>query len=140
MSAWQIFLLVAVVISIDLAIVGTVLTMCAAALRPLHTAFPPVEPAPDAVRRRFQSFGFDMMNFGGCVHVAVDERHLHLRPALLARWFGLRDMSVPWGSIALEKVKGKSAVARVGKTRLRGPAWCLTLAGPAPESVSSSAR
>lgn len=136
MNWWQIALLVGVLVAVDLAVVGAVFSMCAAALRPLREAFPPVEPLPSAVHRRFQSFGFDLMNFGMCVHVAADERWLHLRPARIARWAGLRDMSIPWEAITLEKVRGKSAVAKVRSTRVRGPAWCLSLAGQAPAERS----
>lgn len=131
MNWWQITLLVSALVAVDLAVVGAIFSMCGAALRPLREAFPPVEPLPSAVRRRYQSFGFDLMNFGMCVHVAADERWLHLRPARFARWAGLRDMSIPWEAITLRKVKGGTAVAEVRGTRVRGPAWCLRLAGPA---------
>lgn len=130
MNGWQIALLVGFILSIDLVILGAIFSACAGALRPLSEEFVPVEPAPDAVRKRFQSFGFNLVNLGGCVHVAVDERWLHLRPARVARWFGMRDMSIPWEAIELERVRGKSAVAQVRGTSVRGPAWCLSLAGP----------
>ncbi|MFT3683529.1 MAG: hypothetical protein QM783_01175 [Phycisphaerales bacterium] len=134
MNGWQIALLVCGLLTIDFVIIGAVASACAATLGPLVTAFPPVEPASDAVRRKFQSFRFDLFNFGGCVHVAADSAHLHLRPARLARWFGLRDMSIPWSAVQLRKVSGKSAVAEIGKSTVRGPAWCLSLAAPGEQT------
>jgi hypothetical protein len=131
MNWWQIALLVGFILAIDLAILGAVFSACASTLKPLRDAFPPVEPAPDAVRKRFQSFGFNLVNLGGCVHVAADDLWLHLRPARVARWVGMRDMSIPWAAITLERVRGKWAVAKVGGVSVRGPAWCLALAGPA---------
>jgi len=137
MTVWQGLLLAAGIAAIDLMVLGAVAAMCAAAVAPLARAYPPVEPSREAVVRRFQSFKFDLLSYGGCVHVAADEAHLHLRPARIARWFGLRPMSIPWAAVTLERVKGKGAVARIGKTVVRGPAWCLSLAGPVEPAGSA---
>jgi hypothetical protein len=130
-TGWQIALIVGLFVAIDLAVIGTVFSMVGATLRPLVSAFPPVPPAPDAVRRRFQSFRFDMLNFGGCIHVAADERCLHLFPSWLARRFGMRDMSVPWSELQRTGGKGKWVEVKLRGVTIRGPAWCMNLAAPA---------
>lgn len=130
MNGWVIALIVVLFMAVDLVVLGAIFSMCGAALRPLAEAFPPVEPAPDAVARRFQSFKFDMLNFGGCVHVAADERYLHLRPAWLARRFAFRDMSIPWAEIKPVRAKPKWVEANVRGVTVRGPAWCMNLAAP----------
>ncbi|HYD00223.1 MAG TPA: hypothetical protein VEB22_03275 [Phycisphaerales bacterium] len=135
MSGWTIGLMVAAMLAVELVVMGAIISFCTQVVRPLAAAYPAVEPAADAVRRRFQSFSFDFVSFGRCVHVAVDARYLHLRPASLARWLGMRDMSVPWGAIAVKKMRRRSAVASLGKTTVRGPAWCLSLAAPAQKTV-----
>ena len=89
---------------------------------------PPVEPAPDAVRRRFQSFQCGLLSMGWCVHVATDESYLHLTPALLMRIFGTKPTSIPWEAIDRVTGKGRYRTARIGRTEIKGPAWCLALA------------
>lgn len=83
---------------------------------------------PDAVRREFQSFKFGTYKFGHCVHVAVDEEYLHLLPAAVLRWAGIRAVSIPWGRIALEREGANRVKVRIGKTHVTGPAWCLGMA------------
>lgn len=91
-------------------------------------AYPPVEPSPDAVRRSFQSFRCGLLSMGWCVHVATDDEHLHMRPALLMRIFGARPTSVPWDAIDRVEGKGRHRRVRIGQRELSGPAWCLGLA------------
>jgi hypothetical protein len=95
-----------------------------------HAPFPPVEPAPGAVRRRFQSFSVGMVNLGCGVHVAVDDAYLHLTPGFLAAPFGARPVSIPWDQV---EVKGSFPIrqrrARIAGVPVVGPAWCLDLAG-----------
>ncbi len=90
---------------------------------------PPVEPADDAVRRSFQSFQCGLVSMGWCVHVATDDNYLHMRPALLMRIFGAKPTSVPWDAIDRVEGKGRYRKARIGTSELKGPAWCLGLAG-----------
>lgn len=101
-----------------------------------HARYPAVEPDPSAVRRRFQSFSVGLVNLGYCVHVAVDERNLHLTPVGVVRPFGLRAVSIPWGEISVTGTLpfGRRS-ATIGGVGVVGPAWCLDLArgtGPAP--------
>ncbi len=102
---------------------------------PLARSYP-AQPADDqAVTRSFQSFRMGLINLGFCIHVTVDERHLHLRPAAVLRWFGARAASIPWGSVEIVKRSrlGPSITAKVDGRTLAGPAWCLELAESAPE-------
>jgi hypothetical protein len=94
----------------------------------LGDKYPPAEIAADAVRRDFQSVAFDFFNFGLCVHVAVDDRHLHLIPSGLIRWAGPRRISVPWEEIALKRLGQRWGKARVGTLTLTAPVWALRLA------------
>jgi hypothetical protein len=82
--------------------------------RPWAREYPPHPPAPDAVRRRFQSFRVGMMNLGGAIHVAVDEDHLHLTPVRVLRWIGMSPISVPWGSITIRRRRGRWVMASAG--------------------------
>jgi len=100
--------------------------------RPMMNQYPPREPAPDAVGRRFQSFRFGVINLGFSVHVVADEEHLHLRPAHFLRWCGAGPISVPWSAIRLGKplLGGKWMTASINGKNIAGPAWCLELANP----------
>ena len=57
--------------------VGGIMLIAATAFhllwRPMLADFPSREPAPDAVRRRFQSFGLGIVNMGCSIHVAADD-------------------------------------------------------------------
>ncbi|MDY7107627.1 MAG: hypothetical protein SYC29_03230 [Planctomycetota bacterium] len=115
--------------------------------RPLTMRYPPVDPAPDAVRRTFQSFRLGAINLGYCVHVAADEHHLHLMPARIIRWCGAEAMSVPWSAIEPGKrlIGGKWMTVSIDGRALAGPAWCLALAdpdtaAPAPKGTSADDR
>ncbi|MCC5787403.1 MAG: hypothetical protein JJU33_11965 [Phycisphaerales bacterium] len=95
---------------------------------PIAEAHPPVEPAPDAVVKRWQSFSAGMLNLGWSVDVAVDERHLHLRPSPLGRVIRLRPASVPWEAVEFVREGWLSAKVKIAGRELRGPKWCLTMA------------
>lgn len=116
--------------------------MVRGAFSPIVSRFPPVTPAPDAVRRRFQSFRFGLVNAGFSMHVAADESHLHLIPISLIRPFGFRPASIPWSEIQVQRVGRVSGTARVAGLTMMGPAWCLRLAesdsGGDPTHTSSS--
>ncbi len=89
-------LLITGIIIFDAALAATIIwTVLRLIWRPMERNWPAIEPAPDAVRRNFQSFRFGASNFGGCIHVAADESHLHLIPARFLQWFGIGPISVP---------------------------------------------
>lgn len=100
--------------------------------RPMTIRYPAREPAPNAVRRNFQSFRFGIMNLTFSVHVAVDEDHLHLMPARILRWCGAGPASIPWSAIRPGKpvMGGKWMRASIDKNGVVGPTWCLSLAAP----------
>lgn len=128
-------LVVTIVVVVDLFIFVVLVPMIVRSYYgPIPAAHPPAEPEPGAVRRNFQSFSFGILNLGMCVHVLADERHLHLRPSLVARLLRVRPASVPWDAIELEPPGrlGRHRNARIAGQHVRGPAWCLELAGRAP--------
>ena len=131
--AWAIA--IAAFVIIDLVVMGAVIGAVMAPLRELAGRFPARIPAPDAVRRDFQSFQIGMVGAGLSIHVAADDAFLHLSPAWVMRLFGLRPLSVPWESITAVSVGKRHARVRVedakGKLEIKGPAWCLKLAGEA---------
>ena len=108
--------------------------------RPFEQAHPAQPVHEDAVARNFQSFSIGLLNLGFAIHAAADERHLHLTPVALLRWFGAGTVSIPWEAIKVQKRsrRGNWIVAKVGNRTIRGPAWCLGLAEPA-EAADESA-
>lgn len=138
MTTWQIILLVCVFLFMDAIIIGAVFHFVGAAARELAKRFPPVEPAPGAITKRFQSIRIGTMNFGGCVHITRDDHHLHLRPARLARWAGLRDLSIPWPSIRIDAQalakKGRTVSVKIDRDDMLLPRWCVEATPSEPEA------
>jgi hypothetical protein len=131
MPPWGIVAITLGVAAIELAVVMGIIVpaLVRGSWGTLERRFPPRAPAPDAVRREFQSFSFGMLNLGSSVHVAVDGECLHLFPAWLARRLGCGPMSVPWEAIRpLGPGAFRTSKAMIGATRVTGPAWCLELA------------
>lgn len=122
-------IIVAIVLIVDALIVFVAVPRVVASAWAPIAKYAPVEPAPDAVRRNFQSFKLGLLNMGWSVHVAVDEEHLHLFPALVMRLWGMNAASVPWGEI---RDRGpalfRQRKVRIGTAEVVGPAWCLGLA------------
>ncbi len=127
MTGTIIIVIVAAVTVLDIVVIGTIVRW---GWGPLPREFPAKEPRHDAVWRRYQSFRLGLLNFGFCIHVAVDERHLHMVPIKPLRACGGRPTSIPWDAIRIEKrsARGKWITTRVGKHTLTGPSWCLDLA------------
>jgi hypothetical protein len=78
-----------------------------------------------SLRKDFQSMRSGMFNFGLCVHIAVDEQHLHLLPALLPRLYGAKATSVPWEHISVKERKKRTALVRMGPIEFEIPAWVM---------------
>jgi len=130
MSAAAVALIVSVIVVVDgLILFVLVPRVVMSVWAPIGDRFPAVEAAPDAVRRNFQSFKIGLLNLGWSLHVAVDDEHLHLYPALLPRLWGVTPVSVPWPEITDKGAAlfGQRRV-RIRATELIGPAWCLELA------------
>ncbi|HEX2838012.1 MAG TPA: hypothetical protein VHN77_07795 [Phycisphaerales bacterium] len=104
MTGWQVALLVAGLMSIDLIVVGAIMHYAVQVVfEPLTRTYPPRPPADTAHRREFQSIDRDRMNFGWCVHIAADDTHLHMFPAWLPRICKAQPSSIPWDAIAITK-------------------------------------
>lgn len=132
MPSWAVPIFVLAVILADLAILLLILRAVSPNWNDPLRDFPAVPPAPDAVRRDFQSFRVDAINLGWCVHVAVDQAHLHLLPALLPRATGFRAASVPWDRITpVGPAALKNFRVTINRTNFTGPAWALRLTDPA---------
>lgn len=134
MPTSTVVLLVFVFLITDIVVVGAVMQMAGQSLRKLCAAYPPLPRKANAVERRFQSFKVGVVSLGFSVHAAVDENALHLTPTTVARWIGMKPMSLPWG--AFEKVKPVIGGVRasVAGVEIVGPKWCMELAGvPTPE-------
>jgi hypothetical protein len=150
MNGWQIAIMVAVFLAVDLVVIGAIMQIARTTLSDLTAKFPPVAPLPGAVRKEFQSFRFDLIGLGGCIHVTVDEKHLHLQPAWLPRvLMRMKPVSIPWSAITLMpetsqsrrftwKHRARYVAFRVGAMQGVGPGWALGLAAPA--SAPAGAR
>jgi len=128
-------IVVVILIVMELMVVSAVIYAAVRAYwSPIADRFPPREPASDAVRRHFQSFGAVLLNLGWCIHVAADDRYLHLRPARFARLIGIRPASIPWEAITPDPSDRRRRVRRanVGGHSIEGPRWCIDLAAPPP--------
>ncbi len=131
MTPLQITLLVAGMLTMDTVIVGALLAgLKSGTWDPLTKKFPPRPVVEPSERRDFQSFAFDMFNLGFCIHVTIDEHCLHLHPAAILRWTGATPMSIPWDAIELKDKPDRKwgLKARVHKTTVKGPTWCMKLA------------
>lgn len=131
MPSWVIGLIVVVGITLEVGVIMLVVrALLRSSLGKLAEQFPFTEPDPGAVRRNFQSFRVGLVNAGYSMHVAVDDGYLHLMPAAILRWCGVRAMSVPWAEIRVLRRFGGYRKAKVGAVDLYGPGWCLDLAAP----------
>lgn len=129
MNGW---VLVAVVIGFDAIFVPLlVLGLVRSTWTPLERRFPEQDREPDAVSKRFQSIRLDLCNYGFCVHLSVDARHLHLAPVWILRKAGAHTMSIPWESMSGFKQRGRSAKVKLGLMTLTAPAWAVELASAA---------
>ena len=117
--------LVIVSLGATLGIIGTALR---GLWNPVSSKYPGREPAPDAVRRSFQSFSYGMLNLGFSIHVAADDEYLHLTPLKFFLWFGAVPASIPWS--VMQPIAGSSRKVRLDGQTLQGPKWCMELAHP----------
>jgi hypothetical protein len=125
-------IIVAIILATDAVVVFAIIRSITEPLRTLARQFPPTTPAPDAVRRGFQSFSFGLVNAGWSMHVAVDEQSLHLSPNRIMRLFGIPPLSIPWTHIRVIKRGRWYTTVRLEGDRerleVKGPNWCLSLA------------
>ena len=123
---------------VDLMIAGLVVrAIVGGVFSALADKHPAVDPAADAISKRFQSFSSGLANLGYSVHVAVDDQYLHLTPVKPIRALGARAASIPWSAVRPvgDKPGKKWSTVKVGMTQLKGPTWALGLAfEPTPDS------
>lgn len=122
---WIIAVIVgAVVVGIPLLGAGIV----AALWTPCAKRYPPQPIADSAVGKSFQSFGFGVLSrFNNCIHIAVDEQHLHLIPMKPLQLCGARPASLAWDRLSPPHpalIPGFMK-AQIDGQRIFGPAWCL---------------
>ncbi|MBY0112094.1 MAG: hypothetical protein K2Y21_04675 [Phycisphaerales bacterium] len=125
MSPLTISIFVVVMLLIDSVVVVALLSNAAEEFRTLAKQFPPVPPQAGARRREFQSFRFDLLNLGWCLHATLDATYLHLEPAWLLRRLGAGPVSIPRDRITKATRTFTAAKATLGSTIIRGPRWCL---------------
>lgn len=98
--------------------------------------FPSLEVVEPSVTKAFQTFRINSMNLGNCVHVTLDDGHLHLNPARMLRWMGMTRVSIPWECIeriepsdanSIFRLSPKFRRVRIGSNNVTGPAWCFEL-------------
>jgi hypothetical protein len=123
---------IGIFVFLDLCVAWVVISSFVAPIRDLAREFPAQAAAADAVRREFQSFSFGMLNAGWGIHVAVDDRFLHLSPSLISRCFRMPRLSIPWSRVRLVRRGRKVTKVRIegekDKMEVKGPTWCLDLA------------
>lgn len=127
-TRWQIAWLVSGIVVFDgILLVLVFRAVCSSTFGALARQHPAVPVSPDAVRRDFQSISLGMGNFGTCVHLAVDDSGLHLMPAMILRWCGAGDATVPWTHIDIlpHKRSRRWIPCRICGRRARIPAWCI---------------
>ncbi|HRJ50063.1 MAG TPA: hypothetical protein PKU91_06000, partial [Phycisphaerales bacterium] len=131
-TPWQVGCLVSGIVVFEGILLALVLrSMCSSTFGVLARRHPAGPVSPDAARRDFQSISFGMSNFGLCVHLAADDSGLHLRPAMILRWCGARDVTVPWTHVAiLPHTRSRRWIScRISGLRARIPAWCIEAVG-----------
>lgn len=138
------FWVILAVVGFDLLILPLIIyALVRGSWSPLVERYPAAPIGEDAVRRNFQSYKIGLLNLGLCVHTAVDEGFLHLRPAMFGRVIGMRDTSVPWEAVEPVRRRGKRyAEVKIAGETVMGPAWALGLAfeGGAAQEEAGTAR
>jgi len=130
MTTAQVLLIVGVFVIVDLVVVFAAFRLCAIIWNALGKGCDFVQPGPDAVRKDFQSMKIGMFNYGGCLHIAVDEDYLHLYPAWIVRTNGGRSFSVPWERVQADASHPKRRVwrGRINGQKVLAPAWAMKIA------------
>lgn len=122
---WLALLILAITLPLDVLVVRALMR---GSIGPLESRYPAREPAVDGVTRSFESIRLGIVNMGGSVHLTVDEWGLHIRPARMLRWFGVRGASVPWEAMRVRRRSGRTTSVKIdGVGELRGPSWALEM-------------
>lgn len=128
MQPYVAVILVAVFLIVDFVIVGAVMSsVIDGILGKLSSDFPAQPIRSEAQRRNFQSMSSGILNLGYCIHIAVDETHVHILPSAFLRMFRAKPSSIPWDAIELSPKGGSSRWLdlKVRGLELKLPAWIL---------------
>jgi hypothetical protein len=141
MNWWQIVLLVAALLAMDVVVVSAIMVgFTQSFFSRLAKRFPAVAPGEGAIRKEFQSVRVNSANFSRCVHITIDDERIHFEPARMLRWYGGVTVSVPWSEI--EAMPQTLGARRWMKCKIAGisatiPTWCVDEAaggGPVDDS------
>jgi hypothetical protein len=130
MPARYIILLVLGWLIFDTMIVCAIVSSAMAPIKNLAFAYPIMPMHEPNTRRKFQTVRVGMAGFGKCVHFTIDQEYVHVDPAMIARWFGFRAMSlprkliVPTGKEPGFQTRGLVEV-QVGKAKMWIPGWVV---------------
>lgn len=128
MPPWVVALLIALFILIDLVVMRAVISMATDPIRKLGKRYPPQQPLPGHIRHGFQSLKVELLNMGQSVHLTIDERWLHIEPALVLRWIGVPSCSIPWDAIKYVRTRWGGSRVKIDGVELSGPKWAFSLA------------
>lgn len=132
MNGWAIL---GIIIAVDAVLIPSLLYgMISGYWQPIYKKHPATEPLPGAVARNFQSIRIELFNLGYCVHLTIDEQHLHIAPAWLLRVVGARTISLPWEAMQIKKLGKRWGTVKIGSTQITGPAWAFELAKTGAQS------
>jgi hypothetical protein len=139
MPGWKIAVVVTAFVLFDAMIVAAILWAVGRSVKELAAQFPFRHPGPDAIRKDFQSIHLGFLGLGGSVHLSADAVHLHIEPARVARWIGVRAMSLPWDAIRVKHRGPFQTRSEVAGVALAAPNWCMDLVNP-PEPPTARAQ
>lgn len=130
MSSTGWFILIFVVTDL-IAVLLIVRTVVASNFTPIADGFPEVETTHGLDYKRRQSFSFGLLNLGFSIAVAIDDRHVHMRPEPWAALLGVSPASIPSEAITAKgSRRGKWLLHEMriehpsgSVTELRGPRW-----------------
>ncbi len=123
MTTSQVIALVAAIVLIDGIVLFGIRAWMKGLFEELARAYPPRPIRAGAQRKRYQSIGVNSTNFGGCIEIATDDEHVHIRPMGLARLFGALDLSLPRAPFAeAPPAFGGARKAKLGK-------WTIAVSG-----------
>ena len=125
-----VILIVIVFVVTDSIIVWAVISSATSMIRSLTHSFPAMPVSEPCVRQEFSSLRMGLTKFDNSVHITIDRDYLHVEPAAILRWMGVKAMSVKRSEIMIPDGKprgviGKALEVQIRKSRVWLPAWCI---------------
>ena len=126
MSGWAIAGLIALVVLLDVMIVGAIFSALGVSWRKFAAKWPPVAPGQVHERRHRQGLALGSYNTGGCFTIERDAKHIHATPNAFGRLIRVTPISIPLARIdkCVPKMFGHCELA-IGSDRLTVPRWCV---------------